>query len=390
MIVEPTYGMITDILLDALNEFFDFWNIPHKYQITKHNYQIYYKRNWHTARLRSAEKPEKLTGQNLTDFILDEFDKLPYQKQLQVWKECIARIRKAEHSTGAVVTTYEGFKRTYELWEEKKNKGFILIKAKTTDNHFLPKDFIENLFQQYDSKLIQQYINAEAINIEADLVYYAFDRNKNLYSDGLVLNEIKEVILSFDFNINPMSAVIIYTDVETSKRFQLKEFKIPNSKTADVCEQAISWVEENLSDKVSVIITGDSSGNDGDTRNNISDYQIIAQEFRKADFSNDMGFNGRRYYMSVPISKTPVRERCNFVNNLFDKSLLYIHKDCVHSIKDREMVVWKKGAEQFKIDKSDKERTHLSDASDYGLWCSRMLIANDKTIAVPQDRRREY
>lgn len=391
MIVEPTNEMIRDILLVTLNEYFDKWSIPHKYHKTHQNYSIYYKRNWHTAMLRSADKPNALTGKNLTDFIIDEFDKIPYAKQKDVWKECISRIRKHSFGTGAVVTTPEGFKLTYELWKEKLKDGFKLIQAKTKDNYFLPPEYEIDLRSQYDSKLISQYLEGEFVNIFSDLAYYSFDRTKNVIPEYTDYQNVREVILSFDFNINPMSAVEIITDIETGIRTQVMEYRVPNSKTADVCEQAISNIKEKYNSNISVIVTGDSSGDDGDTRNNISDYQIIAKCFDDAGFSNDMGFNGRKYYMSIPKGKKPVRERINMVNNLLDKGLYLICSNCVHSIKDREMVVWKKGAEQFKIDKTDSDRTHLSDAGDYGLQKSNDLIpVKSERNNIPQDRRRQY
>jgi hypothetical protein len=116
MILEPTYTMVQDILLPLFDEFFETLNIKTKWSATHRNYSIYYRGKLHTAKLRSADKPRSLTGKNLTDFIVDEFDKIPYYKQKVLWRECISRIRRAEFGTGAVVTTPEGFKMTYELW----------------------------------------------------------------------------------------------------------------------------------------------------------------------------------------------------------------------------------------------------------------------------------
>jgi hypothetical protein len=116
MILEPTNEMVRDILLPLFDEFFASLNITTKWNSGFMNYTIYYHGSEHTAMLRSADKPRNLTGKNLSDIIIDEFDKIPYAKQKIVWRECISRIRKVEHGTAAVVTTPEGFKMTYELW----------------------------------------------------------------------------------------------------------------------------------------------------------------------------------------------------------------------------------------------------------------------------------
>ena len=116
MILEPTKEMIRDIIVPTLDEFFESLGIKTHYVSSHNNYSIIYRGKKHKAMLRSADRPRSLTGRNLTDFIIDEFDKLPYEKQKITWRECIARIRRAEFGTGAIVTTPEGFKLTYELW----------------------------------------------------------------------------------------------------------------------------------------------------------------------------------------------------------------------------------------------------------------------------------
>lgn len=116
MILEPTNEMVRDILLPCFDEFFERLEIKTEYLARYQNYSIFIDGKKHTAKLRSADKPRSLTGRNLTDFIIDEFDKIPYYKQKILWRELISRIRRAEFGTGAVVTTPEGFKMTYELW----------------------------------------------------------------------------------------------------------------------------------------------------------------------------------------------------------------------------------------------------------------------------------
>jgi len=116
MVLEPTNEMLRDIIVPTFDEFFERFGIPVKFLSEKKNYSIYYKGEKHTCLLRSADRPRSLTGKNLSDIIIDEFDRIPYYKQKQVWRECISRIRKTEFGTCAVVTTPDGYKMTYELW----------------------------------------------------------------------------------------------------------------------------------------------------------------------------------------------------------------------------------------------------------------------------------
>lgn len=116
MVLEPTTEMLRDIIVPCFDEFFEKLGVPVKFLSEKKVYHIMYGEEKHSCIFRSADRPRSLTGKNLTDIIIDEFDRIPYHKQKILWRECISRIRKAEFGTCGVVTTPEGFKMTYELW----------------------------------------------------------------------------------------------------------------------------------------------------------------------------------------------------------------------------------------------------------------------------------
>jgi hypothetical protein len=224
--------------------------------------------------------------------------------------------------------------------------------------------------------MVKQYIEGEFVNIDSELVYYCFDRAQNLAGKDLLQNKISRekrsrIILSFDFNVNPMCAVEIITEGKT--RYQVQEYKVPNSNTRELCENIIERMQQRYENwrGLSVIITGDASGQARSSSGDASDYFIIKSMFDKAGFES---------YLFVKGANPPVRERVNFVNALLEKKQFYISDSCTHSIKDRELVSWKKGSEKFIIDKSDRESTHLSDACDYGLWATRYTIESDENM----------
>jgi hypothetical protein len=264
-------------------------------------------------------------------------------------------------------------------------KTFQIVRAKTHDNFYLPSDFISNLYEQFDSRLVKQYVEGDFVNIESDLVYYCFTREKTV----LPVKEIPavqsgRVILSFDFNVNPMCAIEIV--IEGRKRFQTAEYKISNSNTRELCELIIEKLMAKYDDlsAMSFVLTGDASGNARRSTGESSDYEIIKRSFDKAGITS---------YLFVRGTNPPVRERVNFVNALMEKGQFFVSEKCEHSIKDRELVSWKKGSEKFIIDKSDREVSHLSDASDYGLWASKYMVQEyDDTIknAFVMTGRREY
>lgn len=355
MIIEPTREMIRDVLVPTLDEWFDRHAIPHTYHKTHHDYTITFKGYKFTFLLRSSDVPASLTGKTVTDIIIDEYDKKhSITHQQDVWKECISRIRKAEFGTCAVATTPEGYKNTYELWGEcdyKEKKNFKLIRAKTYDNHFLPKDYVLNLYDNYSAELVEQYIEAKFINLIQGKVYYPFDRDKN-NSDKEYVKELP-INLMVDFNVNPMMWAVGQTwrDGKQITDHIIDEIVLRNTYT----EEMAKAVGEKYGFDTYYNIYGDYSGKARSTKAKVTDYEII-----KEILPNSM----------IRVKPNPlVIDRINAVNSRLrnskgERKLLVNIKNCPYVTKDFEQVLWKEGTKD--LDKtSNLERTHISDAIGY-------------------------
>ena len=356
MIIEPTREMIRDILVPTLDYFFDFHNVSHRYHKTHHDYTISFKGHEFTFLLRSSDVPESLTGKNLTDIIIDEFDKkhsISHQKD--VWKECISRIRIAEYGTCAIATTPEGYKYTYELYNRcdyEEIKNFQLIRAKTYDNHFLPKDYIENLYDNYSEELVQQYIEAQFINLLQGKVYYPFDRELN-NTDKEYVKELP-INLMVDFNVNPMIWEVGQTWFNDGKP---KDFIIDEISQRNTYTEAMALEVANRYGKDTLYyIYGDPSGSSRSTKSKVTDYDIIKSILPNAIFR-------------VKLSHPFVIDRINAVNSRLKNSRnernLFINvKKCPFLVKDCEQVLYKENTKD--IDKtSNSDLTHASDGLGY-------------------------
>lgn len=341
MIVEPTYQMVRDVLVPEMNEFFGHHKIKTRYHKSNHDYTIRLNGHDFTAMLRSADNPASLTGKTVTDAIIDEFDKInSISDQRETWTEVVARIRKAEHGTAGIVTTPEGFKYTHELWVEKNstNPSFELIKARTADNHFLPHDYIQNLIQQYDSQLAKQYLEGEFVNLSNSMAYYCFKRDLHVIQTGHRADQA--IYIGIDFNVNPMTAVVIQLD--GGKYRVVSEYFLPNSNTRALA-QLISQDWRGYA----VYCCPDMTGGNRKTSADMTDLQIL----------ESFGFQilGSR--------NIPERARLNFVNNALDKSRLLISSKCVKLINDLEKVTTNDYGQIAK--EKDSKLTHISDALGY-------------------------
>ena len=129
---------------------------------------------------RSLDNPARIIGYETGFALADELDTLPYQKAMQAWNMIIARNRQVivggiRNKVG-VFTTPEGYNFVYNRWHKEKVDGYHLIKAKTTDNHHLPPEYVQNLKDTYPDNLIDAYLNGEFVNLNGNQVYYSFNR----------------------------------------------------------------------------------------------------------------------------------------------------------------------------------------------------------------------
>jgi hypothetical protein len=96
-----------------------------------------------------------------------------------------------------------------------------------------------------------------------------------------------------------------------------------------------------------------------------TDWQIVKEFFAR--------YRDRFHFtLHVPSSNPLVKDRVNCMNarlrNQVGQSHLFVDQDCKHLIKDLEQVSWRSdpnGNALAVLDKSDRARTHVSDALGY-------------------------
>jgi phage terminase large subunit len=91
---------------------------------------------------RSMDAPNSIVGFEIGDAVIDELDTMPKDKAENAWNKIIARCRQkkpdGKANTAAVGTTPEGFRFCYERWEKKASDKYVLYRAPTYSNPYLP------------------------------------------------------------------------------------------------------------------------------------------------------------------------------------------------------------------------------------------------------------
>lgn len=161
---------------------------------------------------RTMENPDRIVGYEVAHSILDELDTLKPHKALEVWNKVIARNRQKMHkpfpNTVAVATTPEGFGFVWDRWVRNKKPGYVLFRAKTSDNEAnLPDGYIDNLRNSYPSNLLAAYLGGEFVNLTSGSVYAEFDRDLNDSRERI--EEKDSLHIGMDFNVSHMAAVVM-------------------------------------------------------------------------------------------------------------------------------------------------------------------------------------
>ena len=297
---------------------------------------------------RSASKPERIVGFDATDMLLDEFDLInTVDQQEEVWNKCLGRLRKTKDFSLGVTTTPEGYKLTYQKF--KKEKIGTLMQLNTADNIYLPDEYIENLKDQYDTLLVEQYVNGKFVNIKGHRAYYAFDRDKQQIKEYKPKG--RELIIGWDFNVDPMSITI--GQLKNNKIIFFDEIKIHDANTYKGCETLLEKYPNDYwqgrtgkTSRWNLIAFPDQTGRARKTSAIRSDIQILKKygievEGRSNDFQ---------------------RVRLNATNGALSNSKVYITENCVDTIEDLEQTITD---QHGNIDKTDSKRTHFSDAFSY-------------------------
>lgn len=172
IILAPTYPMLKDATQEVFFDILDTAGIF--YEWNKSDQVVYLPTPKAKILFRSADKPDRLRGPNLSWAYLDE---MALMKGL-IWKIIIGRLRIGKTSAWGT-TTPAGFNWVWEKWVDNPAPGYKIFHATTRDNPYLSTDYIEDLENDYTGSFAKQEIDGEFVSFEG-LVYEEFRRDDHM------------------------------------------------------------------------------------------------------------------------------------------------------------------------------------------------------------------
>jgi hypothetical protein len=200
-------------------------------------------------------------------------------------------------------------------------------------------------------------------------VYHQFDERK--HCKLLDRNDTMQLFVSLDFNVDPMCCVVgQYQKGNGLRQMErcevLEEIILPNSNTPNMMEKLLIELKKyQYGYTLEVEIYGDAAGTQRSSQSQKSNWQIVAEYFM-LDLTIHPRFVRRK-------ANPMIVDRVNAVNTMLksaDGSMRLFVDDtkCPELVKDFKKVRWQQDASGNStglLDKSDKRRTHISDALGY-------------------------
>ena len=296
-------------------------------------------RNNSRISLRGADNENSLRGIGLDFLVMDEFADI----NPTAWHEVLRPTLSDTQGHAIFCGTPRGFGNWgYDMYVKgQTDNEWESFKFTTLEGLQVPKEEIEQAQEDLDERTFQQEYMASFVNY-AGMIYYNFDRNKNIIDKHS--HQYQTLHIGLDFNVDPMCAVV--SVIENDRIYVIDEIQIWSSNTNEMVEE----IKTRYKNKC--IIYPDPSARQRKTSaGGLTDLAIL----------KNAGFEVR-CRNSAPL----VRDRINSVNaklkNVKGINNLFILKSCKNAIKSIERQIYKEGTH---IPDKDSGYDHFNDALGY-------------------------
>ena len=354
-VIYPTYSLGEEVFIQPFLELLEKKGIAYDYNIAKHTIDTIYGH----IRMFQMIKPQSIVGVELNYCFFDELDICSHKYAKIAWQKAIGRMRGCENPVMCITTTPEGFKFCHQEFVEKKTDDKLLVFGKTTDNLYLPNNYLKLLEDNYDTNLLKAYRDGNFINIQHSNTYTGFNRDTCV---GKVdYDRSKPIHCGWDFNIDPEVVCLIQLYNNNPKKIRVFDcIALSHSGSGDLLtERMVNEIKHKYPNS-EYIAYPDSTGKANKTSAMYSDIDLIY----RGGFKIRAGRTNPR-----------VVDRVNSVNKALEGNVM-IDPRAKTLIEDLEKTVNKEGTRE--IDKSNKLYSHASDA--FGYFCHYMFPISKPTL----------
>jgi len=309
---------------------------------------------------------EKLGSFEASCAIIEE---LVETKERNFYDKILQRVGRLPHVPEKFILSATNPSSPSSVWYkhliENKSERVRVFYSNTRDNPYLDPTYIDGLMERLDSKQVQRMIEGKWIELAEEIIYYAYEKEKNFIAQDYTIDATQPIRLMFDFNIGqgkPLSVVLAQYCQSSDTWHLFDEVIVEGQRTEDALEEILG---RGYFDKhSSFYIHGDATGRSRDTRNIRSDYDIIDRFIANLD-------RKVTYKIDVPRANPAIRTRHNTVNgylcNAKGRRKLFVYNKC-ETVDEGFRLTALKDKGQY-IENDNNRYQHCTTAIGYGI-CS--------------------
>lgn len=203
------------------------------------------------------EDESSIYGFSCSCAYVDELDELDTQTAMAVVKSindrCRQQIEGFRTPFMCYTTSSQGLKGTYQtvMHFQRSGIGYVLMRARTKDNIYLPKDYVDNMYSIYNEKEVACLLEGKFVSIDSGLIFpdYHPDVNKldvDLYD--YVRDNSLPVYIGQDFNgfgNNAVAFAIINDAIIAIKDYEFPDIRrAPEVFRYDFPTSEILWIPD--------------------------------------------------------------------------------------------------------------------------------------------------
>ena len=351
----PTGPLVRDVVIRSLEDYWTELEIPFEYRATPlPEFRVLLPLGPVTVLCRSMENWQRIIGINASFIGAEEIDTSKTEIARRAVEKFLGRLRAGNRRQLGMFSTPEGFGLMYSLFVEEAHKpGRAIYRAKSTDNPFLPADFIDGMRENYPANLLDAYLNGEFTLLSQARVYPEFSRELNR-SELDQPTEADVLFIGVDFNVDRCWLAVCIQRRDGIHVIAEHIARDTPGVIDCIREHYQPWVEHGQ-----LVVCPDASSQSRSTKNaGISDFGLIKQA-------------GLR--MQVQGSNPLVRDRVLSVNSLVlngkGERRLFVHPDCRGMLKGLEQQAYDQATQQpVKGDGGPDDLSGQTDALGYSCW----------------------
>lgn len=280
-----------------------------------------------TIYFKSAEKPESIEGFGFHIIWLNEAgiilsDSYLYNNTILPMLMDFPNSKLIAAGTPKGKRSKDGIHKFFELYQKAQHdpENYRIVKFTGRQNPFIDRNELELIAASMDEATRRQEIDGEFTDVTEMKFIYAFQEDVHIiksYTPNLHL----PLLISFDFNKNPMTAAIgQQTDPVTSYIFD--EIEMSQGSTPEVCDtikqRYTKWMHR-------MDICGDATGHNRSAliRGNLNHYRIIKDELQLLDRN-----------LLVKKANPALKDSRILCNSVLQTAKHYITENCTRIIND--------------------------------------------------------